>query len=141
MPTSRLVMIKITGKPGGKTEDLSIEPSVVWIRGANHNEEVRWKSTGRIASYTIDFNYQDGSPFAWASMASDAKGEVAGAPIVPGPPRNPPAFAYTITAQLSADLNNRARTITIDPEVVVDDSTPPPIPPQPIPTPPGPSTV
>jgi hypothetical protein len=120
-PITKLVTIT-TKEVAGGGYDVSIKNAHVRVKGAPHGWIVRWKSN---QSFTIDFNY-GASPFAWVSMASGPTGTVDGAPNVAG--ANPTPFPYTIVLDVPASTDGLrpARKMIIDPEVVVDDNTPPP---------------
>jgi hypothetical protein len=119
--------VTIKFKASGKNEDLTITPSLIRMRGAGWGEQIRWTGSGRVSSFRIDFNYPDGSPFGAQSTFTSVN-NVATSPTPTVSGAAPIAFAYTITAQLSAQGSHRARQVVIDPEVEVDDGTPPPSP-------------
>ena len=123
--TTRNVKIKVKSRGSGSLlEDLGVEPMGVRVKGAGLDEEVLWKKDGRISSYTITFDYTEGSPFAWTTKTSDANGDVVGESTVSGNPRA--FYRYRLSVQIPASGIWPARTIEIDPEVVIDDGTPPP---------------
>jgi hypothetical protein len=105
------------------------------VRGVGNGDEVRWKSRSPlITGFTVDFDVKQAHscPFdtendtKWQSgrQDSDRAGEVSGTPNIGGQP--PVSCAYTLSIQVNA--YGVPITVTVDPEVVVDDNTPPPAP-------------